>query len=122
MPVLLALLLAGVCLVIWGITSTTLSAKRSTKGIWFCGSGTILTVLSLLLSLGYNNTAYYPSQIDLQSSLTIVNSSSSTYTLTVMSVVSILIPFVLAYIWYAWRAMNRKKVTLEEMSKETHTY
>lgn len=121
MPVLLVLLLIGVCLVLWGIFSSLLNQKR-TKGIWFCGFGTVITVLALLLSIGYNNTAYYPSQADIQSSLTIANSSSSPYTLKVMSVVSILVPFVVAYIWYSWRAMNRKRITSEEMREESHTY
>ena len=74
----------------------------------------MLTVLALLLSVGYNNTSYYPSSADLQSSLTIYNSSSSYFTLGAMSVVSLLIPFVLAYIWYAWRAMDKKKMTVAE--------
>lgn len=121
MPVLLVLLLVGVCLVLWGIFSS-LRNQKGTNGIWFCGFGTVFTVLALLLSIGYNNTAYYPSQADIQSSLTIANSSSSPYTLKVMSVVSILVPFVLAYIWYSWRAMNRKRITSEEMREETHTY
>ncbi|WP_320054148.1 cytochrome d ubiquinol oxidase subunit II [uncultured Acetobacteroides sp.] len=121
LPMLLVLLAAGVCLVLWGILSV-LVCKKSTKGIWFAGLGTVLTVLALLLSIGYNNTAYYPSLADLQSSLTIVNSSSSAYTLRAMSIVSILIPFVLAYIWYAWRSMNRKKVSAQEIKEESHTY
>lgn len=121
MPVLLVLLLLGVVSVLWGIISTIIKDKN-TKGIWFAGIGTVVTVLSLLLSIGYNNTAYYPSQADLQSSLTIVNSSSSPYTLKAMSYVSILVPFVLAYIWFAWRAMNKKPITSEEMKEESHTY
>ncbi|WP_047447990.1 cytochrome d ubiquinol oxidase subunit II [Alistipes sp. ZOR0009] len=121
MPILLVILLVGVVLVLWGIISTII-AQKNTKGIWFAGLGTVLTVLALLLSIGYNNTAYYPSQADLQSSLTLVNSSSSPYTLKAMSIVSILVPFVLAYIWYAWRAMNRKQITAQEMKDETHTY
>jgi len=121
MPILLVILLVGVVLVLWGIISTII-AQKNTKGIWFAGLGTVLTVLALLLSIGYNNTAYYPSQADLQSSLTLVNSSSSPYTLKAMSIVSILVPFVLAYIWYAWRAMNKKQITAQEMKDETHTY
>lgn len=121
MPMLLVLLAAGVCLVLWGILSV-LVCKKNTKGIWFTGLGTVLTVLALLLSIGYNNTAYYPSLANPQSSLTIVNSSSSAYTLRAMSIVSILIPFVLAYIWYAWRSMNRKKVSAQEIKEESHTY
>lgn len=121
MPILLLMLLIGIILVLWGIGST-LMVNKNTKGIWFAGLGTVLTVLALLVSIGYNNTAYYPSQADLQSSLTIVNSSSSPYTLMVMSIVSIMVPFVLAYIWYAWGAMNKKQLTAQEMKDETHTY
>jgi len=121
MPILLVMLLAGIVLVLWGIGST-LMVNKNTKGIWFAGLGTVLTVLALLVSIGYNNTAYYPSQADMQSSLTIVNSSSSPYTLMVMSIVSIMVPFVLAYIWYAWSAMNKKQLTAQEMKDETHTY
>jgi cytochrome d ubiquinol oxidase subunit II len=83
----------------------------------------VLVVLALLLCAGWNNTAYYPSLADLQSSLTIQNSSSSPFTLKVMSVVSILIPFVLAYIFYAWRALDLKKITKEEIENpKGHTY
>lgn len=121
MPLLLVTLLIGVVLVLWGIISTLIKSK-TTCGIWFAGIGTVLTVLALLLSIGYNNTAYYPSQADLQSSLTIFNSSSSPYTLKAMSVVSLLVPFVLAYIWFAWRAMNKKQITSSEMKEESHTY
>ena len=121
MPILLVMLLAGIVLVLWGIGST-LMVNKNTKGIWFAGLGTVLTLLALLVSIGYNNTAYYPSQADMQSSLTIVNSSSSPYTLMVMSIVSIMVPFVLAYIWYAWSAMNKKQLTAQEMKDETHTY
>lgn len=121
MPILLLMLLIGIVLVLWGIGST-LMVNKNIKGIWFAGLGTVLTVLALLVSIGYNNTAYYPSQADLQSSLTIVNSSSSPYTLMVMSIVSIMVPFVLAYIWYAWGAMNKKQLTAQEMKDETHTY
>ena len=90
--------------------------------IWFGGAGTVLTVLALLLCAGWNETAYYPSPADMQSSLTIYNSSSSLFTLKVMSIVSLLIPFVAAYIWYAWRAMNRKPITREEIRGDDHQY
>lgn len=120
MPVVLVVLLAGVVGVIGGITMDLL--KDNTKGIWFSGGGTVLTVVALFLLAGYNNTAYYPSLSDMQSSLTIYNSSSSMFTLKAMSIVSIMIPFVAAYIWYAWRAMNRKKVTREEIETEEHLY
>jgi len=121
MPIIGAILLIGVVLVLVGIGKTVLSTKYN-KGIWFSGLGTILTVLSLFLILGYNNTSYYPSSSDLQSSLTIFNSSSSEFTLTVMSYVSIIIPFVLAYIFYAWRSLDRKPIDRVEMSGSDHKY
>ncbi len=103
------LLLVGVILYLYGVVRTLL-ANSFIGGIWYSGIGTVLAVLSLLLCTGWNNTAYYPSTADLQSSLTITNSCSSEFTLRVMSVVSILIPFVLAYIVYAWHSIDRKKV------------
>ena len=111
------LFLIGVVLVLYGAIRT-ISSKKYLVGIWPAGIGTVLTVLSLLLCAGWNNTAYYPSNIDLQSSLTIANSCSSEVTLKVMSIVSILIPFVLAYIWYAWRAIDSKKIDVEEIKKD----
>lgn len=121
MPVVSAIFLIGVVLVLYGILRS-LYSKVYTKGIWFAGIGTILTVLGLLLCAGYNNTAYYPSVTDLQSSLTLANSCSSHFTLKVMAYVSILIPFVLAYIFYAWRAIDNKKITAKELDKEEHAY
>lgn len=121
MPIVLAVFLAGVVLVLFGIIQTILS-YRFRKGIWFAGTGTVLTVLALLLLAGYNNTAYYPSIADLQSSLTIYNSSSSPFTLKVMSIVSLLIPFVLAYIFYAWRAIDKKKIDEEDIETNSHAY
>ncbi len=103
------MLLVGVVLYLYGVVRTIMS-KSFYGGIWYSGIGTVLAVLSLLLCVGWNNTAYYPSLADLQSSLTIANSCSSKFTLSVMSVVSILIPFVLAYIVYVWRTIDRKKV------------
>lgn len=120
MPIVLILFFGGVVLVLWGIAKSL--AKPYTKGIWFTGIGTVLTVLSLFLIAGYNNTAYYPSTFNLQHSLTIFNSSSSKFTLTVMSFVSLLIPFVAAYIWYAWKSINVKKIDEEEIKNETHVY
>jgi cytochrome d ubiquinol oxidase subunit II len=120
MPVVLGLLLVGVVGVLYGIGIALLKSSR--KGIWFAGSGTILTVLSLFLIAGFNNTAFYPSSFDLQSSLTIVNASSSKFTLTAMSYVSLMVPFVIAYMWYAWRSMNRKPMTREELNNEDHVY
>lgn len=120
-PLVLVLMLVGVVLVLWGIISPLLS-KFQTKGIWFAGVGTVLTVLALLLCAGWNNTAYYPSNADLQSSLTITNSCSSYFTLKVMMYVSFLIPFVLAYIFYAWRALDIHKINEQEMEGKEHTY
>ena len=120
MPVIAILFLIGVVGVLWGIISTLLTG--SNKGFWFTGTGTVFTVLALFLIAGFNNTAFYPSVYDLQSSLTIQNASSSKFTLVTMSYVSLLIPFVLAYIVYFWKAMNRKKITEEEMKEESHVY
>ncbi|MBL7137652.1 MAG: cytochrome d ubiquinol oxidase subunit II [Bacteroidales bacterium] len=124
MPVVAILFVMGVLLVLFGIFQPLLNFKACcSKGIWYAGPGTVLTVFSLFLLAGFNHTAYYPSTYDLQSSLTIMNSSSSHYTLTAMSYVSLLVPFVLAYIVYAWRSINRKKITEEEMEEGGgHTY
>ena len=122
MPLLFVALTAGVLAVLTGIVRD-LRKESSTQGIWWSGSGTVVTVVCLFLLAGYNDTAYYPSLSDMQSSLTIYNSSSSEFTLTAMSIVSVLIPFVAAYIWYAWRAMNRRKITREEIaSADEHLY
>ena len=101
------ILLVGVVLVLYGI-GVALWRSGCRCGIWYAGIGTVLTVFALLLSVGYNHTAFYPSTADLQSSLTIANACSSEFTLTVMSWVSLFVPFVLAYIWYAWRAIDKK--------------
>ena len=114
------ILLIGVVLVLFGIGKTILS-KNYVGGIWPAGIGTVLTVLALLLCSAWNNTAYYPSTADLQSSLTIENSCSSEFTLTTMFYVSLLVPFVLAYIIYAWRAIDSKKLTKDEI-KTDHAY
>ena len=116
MPILSALLLIGIVLVLFGIYKSSRSVQYR-KGIWFTGIGTVLTVLVLLLIAGWNNTAYYPSNIDLQSSLTLANSCSSEFTLRTMAIVSLLIPFVLAYIVFAWRAIDRKRITQEEIEQ-----
>lgn len=121
MPLVLATLLIGVVGVLFGI-GKSLWAATWNKGIWFAGAGTVLTVLALLLCAGWNNTAYYPSLVDLQSSLTIQNSCSSPFTLKVMSFVSLLIPFVLAYIYYAWRTLDLHKIDSQEMEESHHTY
>lgn len=107
MPAALVALLAGTLSVLYGVLRSAFSA-HFTSGIWWSGVGTVLVVLSLFWVAGYNATPYYPSLISPASSLTIHNSSSSLFTLTVMSWVSLIIPFVLAYIIYVWRAMDRK--------------
>lgn len=121
MPIVAAVFLIGVVGVLFGIGRTILSYKFR-KGIWFAGTGTVLTVVGLLLLAGYNNTAYYPSTADLQSSLTIYNSSSSPFTLKVMSYVSLLIPVVLAYIFYAWRVIDKKKIDETDIEENSHAY
>jgi len=113
-------LLVGVVLVLFGIGKTVWS-KGYVSGIWPTGIGTVITVLCLLLCCAWNHTAYYPSTADLQSSLTLQNSCSSEFTLRTMFYVSLLVPFVLAYIVYAWRAIDKKKLTKEELSDE-HAY
>lgn len=118
---LLVVLLIGVVLVLFGIGKTVFS-KKYVCGIWPAGIGTVLTVLALLLSCAWNNTAYYPSTADLQSSLTMANSCSSEFTLRTMFYVSLLVPFVLAYIIYAWRAIDKKKITKEELQDDDHAY
>lgn len=118
---LLVLLLSGVIMVLFGIIYTIIS-KRFIAGIWQAGLGTIFTVLALLLLAGWNDTAYYPSTADLQSSLTLANSCSSEFTLRTMFYVSLLVPFVLAYIFYAWRAIDKKKITKEEIQGDDHAY
>jgi cytochrome d ubiquinol oxidase subunit II len=119
LPWVSLLFVAGVVLVLWGIGLGLFT--RSDKGIWQAGIGTVLTVLALFLVAGYNHTAYYPSTYDLQSSLTLSNSCSSQYTLQTMAFVSLLIPFVLAYIVYAWRVIERKKIDKKEL-EEGHVY
>lgn len=111
---LLIILLIGVALLLYAIIRTV-GDESYTKGIWLAGVGVVLVVLVLLLCAGWNNTAYYPSNVDLQSSLTIANSSGSKFTLTAMSVVSLFIPFVLGYIFWAWRAIDKKQITEEEI-------
>ncbi len=123
MPLVLIILLVGIVLALWGIYRAVFATEKcGKKAIWFAGTGTILTVFALFLTAGYNHTAFYPSVFDLQSSLTIENASSSHYTLTAMSYVSLLIPFVVAYIWYAWSQMNKTPITKKEMEEDTHAY
>ena len=118
---LAAVLLAGVVLLLFGIVRTVLKPDY-VRGIWPAGIGVVLVVLVLFLIAGWNNTAYYPSTADLQSSLTIQNSSSSEFTLKAMFYVSFLVPFVLAYIVYAWRAIDRKAIDRKEIAEDDHAY
>ena len=120
LPVVTIILLLGVLGVLWGIASTLF--KASSKGIWFAGAGTVLTVWMLFLLAGFNHTAFYPSNYDLQSSLTIQKASSSHFTLTAMSYVSLFVPFVVAYIWWFWKAMNNKKIDVDEIGEDSHSY
>jgi len=120
MPVVLILFLSGVVGVLYGIGISIFTS--SFRGIWFNGAGTVLAVFSLFLIAGYKGTAFYPSSFNFQNSLTIRNASSSQFTLTTMMYVSFLIPVVLAYIWYAWRSINNKKITEDEMRSDEHVY
>lgn len=120
-PVVAVLLVTGVPLVVAGLASGALSS-RCRHGIWGAGIGTVLVVMSLLLVAGLGQSAYYPSTADLQSSLTLANSASSEFTLRVMSVVSLLIPFVLAYIFWAWRSIDRGGISSEQLEETEHKY
>ena len=120
MPVVLILLLIGLIGVLWGLYRSLFTSSEN--GIWYTGIGTVLTVLTLFFVAGYNNTAFYPSTFDLQDSLTIENASSSEYTLIAMSYVSLMVPFVLAYIIYAWRKMDASKMSQEEINADGHAY
>lgn len=120
MPILLILFLIGVVLVLLGIFVGAF--KESTKGIWFAGIGAVLTVFALLVSVGFNNTAFYPSTFDLQSSLTIENASSSKYTLVAMSYVSLFVPVVIGYIWYAWKSLTTKKINEADIEGDDLAY
>lgn len=115
MPQLLAMILVGAVLLVAGV-GVTLLKPAFKQGIWFAGAGTVLAVMALFMIAGYNNTAYYPSTADLQSSLTLANSSSSEFTLRTMAVVSLIIPFVVAYIAYFWRQMDKRSLTTEELN------
>ena len=120
MPVVLILFLVGVVSVLCGIGITIF--RKRVSGIWFSGAGTILAVFSLFLVAGFNGTSFYPSLFDLQSSLTIRNASSSLFTLKTMMYVSFIIPIVVVYIWYAWKAINNNRITEEEMKSDEHKY
>jgi len=121
MPLLFLIFVVGVLAVLYGIFRGAF-VKSAKEGIWFSGIGTVLTVLALLVSVGFNNTSYYPSSIDIQSSLTLANSCSSEFTLRTMFYVSLFIPVVLIYIFFAWRAMDRKQISSKELDEEEHTY
>jgi cytochrome d ubiquinol oxidase subunit II len=120
MPLNLVLLLLGLVLVVLGVVMNRFTV--SVRGIWPAGLGTVLTCLAVFFLAGYNNTAFYPSKYDLNSSLTIYNASSSHYTLTVMSYVALLVPFVLAYIVWIWRQMDSRKLSIEELAADKKSY
>jgi cytochrome bd ubiquinol oxidase subunit II len=120
MPLVLILFLAGIAGVLYGIGITLFKGSRA--GIWYTGSGTVLAVFALFLVAGFNGTSFYPSSYDLNSSLTINIASSSLFTLKTMMYVSFIIPFVIGYIWIAWRSINNKKITEEEMKTDGHIY
>jgi cytochrome d ubiquinol oxidase subunit II len=116
MPVVLGMFLVGAVLLVAGVVMTLLKSGF-VRGIWLAGPGTVLAVMALFMVAGYNNTAYYPSTYDLQASLTLANSCSSEFTLRTMAVVSLIIPFVVAYIAYFWRQMDKKSLTTEELNE-----
>ena len=116
MPIVLIMFLLGAILLVIGVVMT-LVKKNFNKGIWFAGPGTVLAVMAIFMIAGYNGTAYYPSTADIQSSLTLSNSCSSEFTLKTMAIVSLIIPFVVAYIAYFWRQMDKKSLTKEELEK-----
>ena len=121
MPIILVLFLLGVVGVLYGVGRSLLSEKFK-SGIWFAGLGTVITVCCLFLIAGYNNTAFYPAFPNLQSSLTITNSSSSFFTLKAMSIVSLTIPIVLGYIIYAWRSMEKNRTDIKDVNNDKHAY
>jgi len=120
MPFVFVLFLVGVLLVLFGFIKGAFLKKSN--AFWFTVTGVVLTVFSLFLVAGLNNTAFYPSNYDLQSSLTIARASSSHYTLTAMSYVSLLVPFIIAYIWYSWRVLTKKKISVSELEENEHVY
>jgi len=120
MPILIVSLLTGLFLMVYSLYISIF--KDSTKGIWFAGLGTVITICTIILLLGFNHTAIYPSLVDIKSSLTIQNSSGSLYTLTIMSYVSLGVPFVLGYIFYVWKLMDKNKITKDEILSDSHHY
>ena len=113
-------MLAGIISVLWGIYIGW--KKGSRRAVWWSGAGTMATVLGLMLLAGWNNTCYYPSLADMHSSLSIYNSSSSRFTLVVMSLVSAMLPVVIWYIWRTWKSINKTPITENELKDEKHTY
>jgi len=120
MPLVLIIFLAGVVGVLYGLFIAIF--KKSNSAVWFTSLGTVLAVFAVFMLAGFNETSFYPSAYDLQSSLTIRNASSSEFTLKTMMYVSFLVPFVLAYIWYAWKSINVTKITSDEMNNNEHKY
>ena len=120
MPLVLIIFLAGVVNVLYGLYAALFRKKNG--AIWCTSIGTILAVFAIFMLAGFNNTSFYPSSHDLQSSLTIRNASSSLFTLKTMMFVSLLVPFVIAYIWHAWKSMNVNKITVDEMNLNEHKY
>ncbi|HHS92335.1 MAG TPA: cytochrome C oxidase assembly protein, partial [Campylobacterales bacterium] len=119
-PLLLAGIVLGLGLILFALYSTLYKGSR--KSIWFHGFGTVILVTTILSLIGFNHTAIYPSLSDINSSLSIVNSSGSHYTLTAMSYVSLMVPFVLAYIYFVWRSMDKTKISSEEIEADSHHY
>jgi cytochrome d ubiquinol oxidase subunit II len=119
-PFILILMLAGVISLVYSIYKAIF--KKYENAILFGGAGTFLAVFSLFLLAGFNNSCFYPSNVDIQSSLNIVNASSSLFTLKTMAVVSLFMPVVLAYIIFAWRSMNKKKINLDDLDSDGHKY
>ena len=117
MPLVLGMFLVGAVLLVAGVVLTWIKPDFK-RGIWWAGPGTVLAVMALFMIAGYNGTAYYPSSVDLSSSLTLSNSSSSEFTLTAMSIVSLIIPLVVAYIAYFWYKMDRRSISVEELKRE----
>lgn len=120
MPLNTTILLLGIGLVLFGIIKSLFTNFQN--AIRYTGTGTVLTVFAVFILAGFNQTCFYPSLTDMQSSLNIQNASSSHYTLTAMSYVSLAVPFVFAYIFFAWRAINNKKIDQKEIESETHVY
>ena len=117
MPLVLGMFLVGAVLLVAGVVLTWIKPNFK-RGIWFAAPGTVLAVMALFMIAGYNGTAYYPSSADIQSSLTLTNSSSSEFTLTAMSIVSLIIPLVVAYIAYFWYKMDSRSISVEELKVE----